>query len=187
MMNNDLIRPFVIAAHGDLHAVQNMLAEHPDLLNVRYEWGPGDFEDGLGAAAHVGNRPIAEFFLSKGVPLTICAAAMLGQLDDVKTFLDEDAAGANAKGAHGIPILFHAAMSGNLELVKLLKARGCSEGYDDALHGAISYGHTDMVAWLLDNGATDVNVPDFRGKTPLESAQESGQDAVVELLKARGA
>jgi len=186
-MSADLIRPFVIAAHGDLKAVQSMLAEHPDLLTVEYEWGPGDYEDGLGAAAHVGNRAIAEFFLSQGVLLTICAAAMLGRLDDVKAFLDSDSTLANATGAHGIPVMFHAAMSGNLELVKLLKACGNNEGYDDALHGAISFGHTDMVAWLLENGATDVNVPDFRGKTPLQSAEELGQDAVVALLKKHGA
>jgi len=186
-MNNDLIRPFILASHGNLNTVQSMLAEHPDLLHAAYEWGPGDFEDGLGAAAHVGNRPIAEFLLSKGAPLTICAAAMLGRIDDVKAFLDQDASQVNAKGAHGIPFLFHAAMSGNLELVKLLKARGCAEGYDDALHGAIRYGHTDVVAWLLDNGVTDVTVPNWEGKTPLERAQENGQDKVVQLLKARGA
>jgi ankyrin repeat protein len=78
-------------------------------------------------------------------------------------------------------------MSGNLELVKLLKACGCTEGYDDALHGGISYEHTDMVAWLLENGATDVTVQNWEGKTPLQRAEESGQEAVVRLLKARGA
>jgi ankyrin repeat protein len=186
-MNSDLIRPFVIAAHGNLGAVQTMLAEHPDLLTVAFEWGPGDFEDGLGAAAHVGNRAIAEFFLAKGVPLTICAAAMLGRYDDVKSFLDQDANLANAKGAHGISLMFHAAMSGDLELVKLLKSRGNNEGYSSALHGAISYGHSDVAAWLLDNGVTDVNVPDYRGKTPLQSAEELGQAEVVDLLKKHGA
>jgi ankyrin repeat protein len=186
-MSSDLIRPFVLASHGNLEAVQTMLAEHPDLLNVAFQWGPDDFEDGLGAAAHVGNRAIAELFLSKGVPLTITAAAMLGRYEDVKTFLDQDPALANAKGAHNISLMFHAAMSGNLELVKLLKARGNHEGYSDALHGAISYGHTDVVAWLLDNGATDVKVPNWEGKTPLQRAQAAGQNAVVDLLKAHGA
>jgi ankyrin repeat protein len=162
-MNSDLIRPFVIAAHGNLEAVRTMLAEHPDLLTVAFEWGPGDFEDGLGAAA------------------------MLGRYDDVKSFLDQDPNLANARGAHGISLMFHAAMSGDLELVKLLKSRGNNEGYSAALHGAISYGYTDVVAWLLDNGATDVNVPDYRGKTPLQSAEELGQAEVVELLKKHGA
>ena len=186
-MTTDLVKPFVLASHGNLNAVQTMLAEHPDLLLVQYEWGPNDYEDGLGAASHVGNRPIAEFFLSKGVPTTICTAAMMGNYDEVKAFLEKDPSLANARGAHGITLMFHASMSGNLELLKLLKARGCTEGYSDALHGAISYKHTDEVAWLLDNGATDVNVPNWENKTPLQRAQDSGQTEVVELLKAHGA
>src|SRR6185369_10549957 len=106
-MSADLVRPFVIASHGDLNTVKSMLAEHPDLLLVQFEWGPNDYEDGLGAASHVGNRAIAEFFLSKGVPLTISSAAMLGRYDDVKTFLDKDPSLANARGAHGIALMFH--------------------------------------------------------------------------------
>ncbi len=186
-MSADLVRPFVLASHGNLGAVQSMLAEHPELLNARFEWSPGDYEDGLGAASHVGNRAIAEFFLSKGVPSNICTAAMLGNIDEVKAFLDEDPSLANARGAHGISLMFHASMSGSLELLKLLKARGCTEGYSDALHGAISYNHADLVAWLLDNGATDVNVPNWEGKTPLQRAQESGQTQVADLLKTHGA
>jgi ankyrin repeat protein len=186
-MNADLVKPFVLASHGNLDAVQKMLAEHPDLLTVVYEWGPGDFEDGLGAASHVGNRPIAEFFLSKGVPLSICAAAMLGRYDDVKAFLDKDPSLANAKGAHGIPLMFHASMSGNLELVKLLKECGCAEGYSGALHGAIAHKHPEIVAWLLDNGAMDVKTPNYEGKTPLQKAEETGQPEVAELLKQHGA
>jgi uncharacterized protein len=186
-MNADLVRPFVLASHGNLEKVQSMLAENPELLNVRFEWNPGDFEDGLGAASHVGNQDIVEFFLSKGAPLNICAAATLGRYDDVKAFLDKDPSLANAKGAHGISLMFHAAMGGNLEVLKLLKERGCTEGYSDAVHGAISYGFTDIVAWLLDNGATDVNVPNWENKTPLQRAETSNQTAVVELLKAHGA
>jgi ankyrin repeat protein len=105
----------------------------------------------------------------------------------VKAFLDKDPSLANAKGAHGISLMFHASMSGNLDILKLLKERGCTEGYSDALHGAISYGHTDLVAWLLDNGATDVNVPNWEGKTPLQRAEAADQTQVVELLKAHGA
>jgi ankyrin repeat protein len=186
-MTTDLVKPFVLASHGNLEAVKSMLAEHPDLLLVQFEWGPNDYEDGLGAASHVGNRAIAEFFLSKGVPTNICTAAMLGHYDEVKAFLDKDAALANATGAHNIPLMFHASMSGNLEILKLLKSRGCTEGYSDALHGAISYKHTDLVAWLLDNGATDVNIPNWENKTPLQRAQDSDQTEVVELLKAHGA
>lgn len=182
------IREFVIAAHFDLEKVKAMLAEHPGLLTVAFEWGPGDYEDGLGAASHVGNRPIAEFFLGQGVPLTVCAAAMLGRKADVEQFIADDASLANAKGAHGIPIMFHAAMSGDTSIADLLVAKGGGEGIPFALHGAIAHEHLDMARWLLDHGAKDhLDVKNYEGKSPLVKAEESGNTAMVDLLREYGA
>lgn len=186
-MSPDLIKEFVIASHFDLSKVKAMLAEDANLLNVEHQWGPNDFESGIGAAAHVGNRAIAEFFLSQGVPSNICVAAMLGHVDKVKAFLESDTSLANARGAHGIPVMFHAAMSGDIAVAGLLRDHGCNEGYSAALHGAISYGHKKMVTWLLENGVTDLQVQDYRGKTPLQNAADSDQPEIADLLRERGA
>jgi ankyrin repeat protein len=190
-MNTDLpvelIKEFVLASHFDLAKVKAMLQDRPDLLNVEYDWGPGGLENGIGAAAHVGNREIAEFFLAQGVPSNICVAAMLGYVAQVKAFLDGDPTLANAKGAHGIPVMFHAAMSGSVEVVELLKQYHCSEGYSFGLHGAIMHQRTEMVKWLLDNGAADLSVQDYQGKTPIDRALESNQQAIVEMLQQAGA
>jgi ankyrin repeat protein len=164
-----------------------MLAENPDLLTVRHQWGENDYEDGLGAASHVGNRPIAEFFLAQGVPLTVCSAAMLGRRHDVADFIKADTIQANARGAHQIPILFHAAMSGDIEITSLLKANGCTEGYSFALHGAITHGHVDMTRWLLENGATNLQMQNHEGKSPLKKALELNQPEIADLLRQRGA
>jgi uncharacterized protein len=183
----EIIREFVIASHFNLDKVKSMLAERPQLLTARHQWGENDFEDGLGAASHVGNRPIAEFFLAEGVPLTICAAAMLGRTSDVAAFIQADAAQANAHGAHQIPVLFHAALSGDIDLTTLLVNAGCNEGFDGALHAAIMYGHSDMVKWLLNNGASDLQVKNYEGKTPLQKATELDQPAIIHLLRTHGA
>lgn len=180
----DLVQEFVIAAHGNLEKVKTMLPQQPGLLNI--PWAMFD-ETALAAASHMGRRDIAEYLLEAGAPLTVCAAAMLGRTDDVAAFLADDPALANAQGAHGIPILFHAAMSGNLAVPELLLAQGGGEGINSALHGAILYGHTDMVAWLLDHGATNLDVPDFEGKTPLRVAVERGHTEIADLLRQRGA
>jgi uncharacterized protein len=186
-LQQDTIREFVIAAHGDLNKVRAMLEQQPDLLRVEWDWGPGGREDGLGAASHVGNREIAEFFLARGVPLTICAAAMLGRFEEVQAFVAADPAQANARGAHGITLMFHTALGGRTDIAQFLKDSGCTEGYSHALHGAIINRHTSMVAWLLANGATDPNVQDWQGKTPLTAANEHGLTEIADLLKAYGA
>ena len=183
----EIIREFVIAAHFNFDKVRAMAADRPALLTVRHQWGENDFEDGLGAASHVGNRPIAEFFLARGVPLSICAAAMLGRTSDVTAFIQADATQANAHGAHDIPILFHAALSGNTKLTDLLLKSGCNEGFDDAIHAAIMYGHGDMLNWLLEHGATDLQVLNYEGKTPLKKAVELGYTAIADALRSRGA
>ncbi len=183
---SDTIKSFVLAAHGNLAAVQTMLAEQPALLNAQHDWGPSGLEDAIGAAAHVGNRPIAEFLLAQGAQNNICVAAMLGKRDQVSAFLDGDPALANARGAHGITLMFHAAMSGEIAVTSLLHERGSTEGYSHALHGAIAHQHPDMVAWLLANGATDPNVLDYAGKTPLERALEHDPSPIADLLRANG-
>ncbi len=181
------IREFIISAHGDLSKVQAMLAEAPELLTVEYDWGPSGLEDGLGAAAHMGNRAIAEFFLDKGLPLNICVAAMLGDAQAVNTFLSAAPALANARGAHGIPVMFHAAMSGDVSIAQTLHDHGCNEGLSSALHGAINFNHKDMVIWLLSNGADDLKVPNYEGKTPLTRALETDQTEIADLLRQHGA
>jgi ankyrin repeat protein len=183
---DDIVREFVIASHFDLPKVKALLADHPGLLTIMYDWGEGGQEDGLGAASHVGNREIAEFFLSRDVPLTICAAAMLGRVEDVRRFIDANPLLANARGAHGITVMFHAALGGNVSLAQLLKDRGCHEGFSHALHGAIIYGHTAMVEWLLKSGVQDVNVADYQQKTPLARAIEHGHTVIADLLRQHG-
>ena len=108
----DLVRAFVIAGHGDLEKVTALLAETPGLINATWDWGGGDFETALGGAAHVGQRAIAQYLLAHGARFDLYAAAMLGQLDVVKTILSNNPAARFTPGAHGIPLLAHALRGG---------------------------------------------------------------------------
>jgi hypothetical protein len=92
-----------------------MLAEMPDLLNAAYAWNENAHETAIQGAAQVGSIPVAKHLLEKGAPLEICTAAMLGLKEDVEERIKENPRHINSKGAHGIPILPHAAWSGNLE------------------------------------------------------------------------
>lgn len=178
----DVIRTFVAAGHGDIATVRTLLAEHPSLLNAGHEWRPGDVETAVQAAAHVGNRPIAEFLLGQGAPLSVCTAAMLGRREDVDRLLADDPARIDEPGAHGIPLLAHAALSGDADLIASLHGRGAREGVSFALHNAARRGDEAVVRYLLENDAPDLAWQDFQGRTAREVAEAGGHDAVVALL-----
>ncbi|MBV7327500.1 ankyrin repeat domain-containing protein [Chloroflexi bacterium TSY] len=177
----DQIKEFVLAAHANLDKVNTLLEAEPQLLNERYvEFN----ETALEAASHMANRPIAEYLLAQGAPLTICTAAMLGKIDAVAEFLDKDPTLVHAKGAHGIPLIYHAALSGETEITELLLVFGGGEGLEQSLHAAVKFGHAQMTRWLLERNA-DISVQDFQGRTPLQVATESGYQEIVDLLSAQ--
>lgn len=186
-LSPERVREFVIASHGDFGKVRRMLSEDPELLTSGHPWSESDLETPIQAAAQMGNVEIAEYFLEKGAPLEICTAAMLGQKDDVERLLADDPSQIQATGAHGIPLLTHAALSGNPELVKLLFQRGAKTGVSSALHNAVSRGHHDIARWLLENAKPDLAWKNFQGKTVLAMAIEQKNEGIVRLLKDHGA
>ena len=105
-------REMVTVAHFDLKRVGELLAQQPALANASVDWGYGDWEDALGAAAHTGRREIAELLLAHGARISIFAAAMLGQLDVVKAFVAARPGIQRTLGPHGIPLLQHAQAGG---------------------------------------------------------------------------
>lgn len=186
-LSPDVIREFVIAGHWNLPKVKEMLAEHPQLLSVANEWAPGDRETAIQAAAHAGSAHVAEFLLTQGAPLEICTAAMLGQKDAVEQILREDPSLIRARGAHGIPLMAHAALSGDIGLATMLADRGAQEGMSMALSNAVGKGHLEMTRWLLSRGKADLSWKNYQGKTALELALEGKRDDVAALLRAHGA
>lgn len=181
----DPIRQFVIFAHFNLEGVQATLAEHPDWLNLEYDWGgESGTETPLGAAAHVGNAAIARYLIEQGAPITPAAAAMLGDQPALDAFIDLDPANANFIGAHGIPLLPHAAFSGNPALLDHLLSRGTRpDGLSSAMLNAATYGHIDVVRWALDHGA-DPAAQNYQGKTAADIARENGFDDIAALFSA---
>jgi hypothetical protein len=89
-----------------------MLTDEPALVNAAQDWGAGDWETALGAAAHMGRRDIAELLLEHGARLDLFAAAMLGKVEIVRAILDAFPAMRDAAGPHGIPLLEHARRGG---------------------------------------------------------------------------
>src|SRR5690349_22452714 len=105
---SELVRDMVGNAHGDLDRVTQLLEQEPALANAAWDWGGGDWETGLGAAAHMGRKDIAGFLLEKGARIDLFAAAMLDKVEIVRAILTDNPEARHKPGPHGIPLRMHA-------------------------------------------------------------------------------
>lgn len=119
-----LVQEFVSKSHADLNGVQELLAQEPALINSAWDWGGGDWETGLGAAAHMGRHDIANYLLKNGARLDLFAAAMLGNLEIVRAALAAYPEAIHVPGPHGIPLIAHAQAGGKeaLQVYEYLKS-----------------------------------------------------------------
>jgi hypothetical protein len=100
------------ASHGNLARVRELVEKQPALARSAVDWGFGDWETALGAAAHTGRREIAELLLANGAQPTLFSAAMLGHLDVVRAFVESRPGIQGILGPHGITLLAHARTGG---------------------------------------------------------------------------
>ena len=107
-----VVREMVSVSHGNLQRVKELVEAHPSLVKASWDWGFGDHETALGAASHVGSRPVAEYLIEHGAPPTIFSATMLGQLDVVKALIAANPGVEHLAGPHSIPLLAHAKFGG---------------------------------------------------------------------------
>jgi hypothetical protein len=107
-----LAQEIVGVSHRDIKRVRELVERQPALARAAIDWGFGDWESALGAAAHTGRREIAEFLLANGAQPSLFAAAMLGQLPVVRAFVESSPGIQRTPGPHGIPLLAHARAGG---------------------------------------------------------------------------
>lgn len=128
-IDNETIKEFVVAGHGDLEKVREMITEMPNLLYCRYDWGGGDFEEAIEGAGHLGNKEIANFLIEKGARVNLFVLTMLGKTNQVKPVLEAYPPLVFAKGPHGFSLLHHAKQGGEdaAELYEFLTEKGLVE------------------------------------------------------------
>jgi ankyrin repeat protein len=195
-MDPKLVNEFVGAAHGSLDKVKEMLAKEPaeqkrrgGLVLAERELGLGDLETALGGASHMGKRDIALFLLANGARIDAFCAAMLGYRDVVLALLKANPTTVTTKGPHGYTLLYHAAISGDVETaagIKLLLSADAKD-FNQALPAAGRAGQLPMIRWLLENGATDPNTKDGVGNTALVYAIRGKFSEIATELRKHGA
>ena len=94
------------------------------------------------------------------------------------------------QGKCGCNILHYAALTGNLNRVKLLIERGADVNAEDkngltVLHFAAKSGNLKLVKWLVEKGL-DVNSKNVHGGTILHDAARSGNMELVRWLVGKG-
>ena len=126
-LDKNLIKDFVIASHSKLGLVKEMLNEHPNLIYTSYDWGNGDYEEGIEGAAHLGNKEIVNYFIAKGARPNLFAFTMLGKTNLVKPIIETYPELLFAKGPHGLTLLHHAQVGESKELENYFIKKGLTK------------------------------------------------------------
>ena len=108
----ELAREMVTMSHFDPKRVLELVEARPSLARASWDWGFGDWESALGAASHMGNRPIAEYLISEGARPSLFSAAMFGHVEVVKAMIAASPGAQRIRGPHGISLLAHAKAGG---------------------------------------------------------------------------
>jgi hypothetical protein len=201
-------RPEVRGQGGSTALLQSIRSGASTVVNALLERGANpnvaDAEGNLplAEAAQTGQMRVVEALLSYRAKVdgrdgwnvtALWRAATQGHTEICKVLLKLGAdpnVQASARKTNGGTILMVAVHLGNLDLCRLLVARGANVNRRDPagyspLSKAVDYGHLEIARFLLDNGA-DPNIK-LIGSTILISAVLKNRTDLVELLLQRGA
>ena len=183
--SQEIIDQFVGNAHGNFTVVKDSLEKFPTLINTTATWN----ETAIQAATQTGQVDIVNYLLEHGAENDICTAAMLGNFDSVQEYLEKDHILIDARGAHGIPLLYFPVIHAHQHIADFLLQHGAdpnaaSPGGITPLYGAVMFNQSQMAHWLLEHDA-DPN-PRYDGKTPLTLALEKNHSELVDVLRSFG-
>jgi ankyrin repeat protein len=174
---------------GNFAAVKTLLDADPSLASAKNDSGVS----AVLMSMYNGRREIQDLLLSQGPALELHDAAAVGKMDVVKRIIENGSTHAKSFSPDGFPVVALAAVFGRLDVVRYLADHGAevnasaaNGGGYNALTGAVASGHTEIVRWLLQNGAN----PNHRygtGYSPLLTAAANGHFEIVKLLLTHGA
>ena len=152
-----LVNEMVGVSHGNLGRVRELVTAKPALAKAAWDWGFGDWETALGAAAHTGSRDIADLLLEHGARPTIFSAAMLGQLDVVNAFVEASPGIQRTHGPHNITLLAHARVGGDVArpVLTYLESLGDADIGPTSVTLAPDELQTYVGTYTFDSGASD--------------------------------
>lgn len=164
-----------LAAETDQVETAQLLIDSGADIEALTSWGATPLE----WAAVMGSSRVADLLLARGASgLTLIVAAGLGKLETVKSIIASgaDLSAHRRRGAPETPDDHWPVDSAHIQ----------GDVLSDALFAAARNGHTEVVEYLLDEGA-QVDAKGVFGGTGLHWAAINGHRKTVELLVERGA
>ncbi len=174
---------------GDLTRVKTLLDADASLASAKNENGVS----AVLTAIYSGRQEIRDLLLARGAKLELQDAVAVGRLDRVKEIVGQNPALAKSYSSDGFPVVALAAVFGHFDVALYLAEKGADinaaatngTGYN-ALTGAVTSGHAEIVQWLLESSA-DANYKYGPGYTPLLAAAANGRLDILKLLLTHGA
>jgi ankyrin repeat protein len=174
---------------GDETRVREVLKEEPERAEERDENGVS----ALMLSHYHGVDAGEAIRAARSTPLDVFEAATVGDVDRLRTLLDEEPDLARARSVDDGTALHFAAFFNQPEAAQLLLERGAeieavasTFGNVRPLHSAVAADNTETARALLAAGA-DANARQGGGFTPLHGAAQNGNRELVEALLASGA
>lgn len=163
------------AAETDQVETARLLIDSGADIEALTSWGATPLE----WAANMGSTKVGDLLLTHGASgFTLIIAAGLGKLEQVKAIVasGEDLSAHRRSGAPDSPDDHWPSDSAHI----------LGDVLSDAMHSAARNGHTEVVEYLLDQGA-QIDAKGVFGATGLHWAAINGHRKMVELLITRGA
>jgi ankyrin repeat protein len=174
---------------GDSGKVRTLLDADPEIASAKDASGVS----AVLTSVYTGRQEIRDLLLQCGAVLEVHDAAAAGKLQKIKEFVEENPAFAKSYSPDGFPVVALACFFGHLDVARYLAEKGADlnaaatngSGYN-SLTASVAGGHTQIVAWLLENGVS-TNYRYGPGYTPLLTAAANGRLEILKLLIAHGA
>jgi hypothetical protein len=167
--------------HWNLNRVRELIESNPGLVEAMNSLDARQMDETpQGAAAHTHSRKILEYLTDKGVRVDLFMAAAMGRAQQVAEMLKADSSLASARGAHGIPLIAHAADAPTAQAM-------IDAGVACDIFMAAQLGLAAHVARLVGENRTLVDSKSPNGLTPLQIAVMYQAKSVVKALLEAGA
>lgn len=174
---------------GQNEELEKLLEISPELANQKTDQGISLLQ----FAVYCRNNKAIELLRQYYTDLNIFEASSLGDLEKIKSILQQDSKLINTYSDDGFTALGLACFFGNYNVITFLLSKNADPNIASnnafkvaPLHSACAISNFEIAKLLIQNGA-DVNARQQQGVTPLHSAAHNGQNELVHFLIQNGA